>query len=135
MNGMTAIVLFLVAALLVGVFAFGSRRSTAARPRSVDAEVIEQLRQAGSDLSKPHEIEFFLYFPAEANAEAAAKALPDRGFSHRVTRAARGTESLLLLTRPMIPDEAGLAQLRRELDAIARQHGGKYDGWGSPVVD
>src|SRR4051794_13152266 len=40
---------------------------------NVDAAVIEQLRAAGSDLSKPHELDFFLYFPTEAAAHAASE--------------------------------------------------------------
>ena len=36
---------------------------------------MDQLRSAGSDLSKPHQIEFCLYLPSEADAEAAEDVL------------------------------------------------------------
>lgn len=130
----TSVVLLLAAAALVAVFAFGSRRASSAPARSVDAGVIEQLRQAGSDLAKPHDIEFFLYFPSEADAAAAATALSGRGFAHRITRAASGSQWLLLLTRSMRPLEAELSRLRSELQALAARHRGEYDWWGSPVV-
>jgi hypothetical protein len=38
----------------------------------LDQAVLVQLRKAGSDLSKPHNIEFFLYFPTRSVAEMAA---------------------------------------------------------------
>jgi hypothetical protein len=38
-----------------------------------DRAVLEQLRAAGSDLSKPHQIDFYLYFTTEEAAQKAAE--------------------------------------------------------------
>jgi hypothetical protein len=49
----------LVVALVGGIF---SRWRKKEEP-DLDQQVLDQLKKAGSDLSKPHNIEFFLYFP------------------------------------------------------------------------
>jgi regulator of RNase E activity RraB len=121
--------------LLLAVAALAWKRPRAAAEAELpDRQVIAQLRQAGSDLSRPHPIEFFLYFPDEAAASAAAAELAGQGFGQRIERAARGPAWLLFLTRSMPPEEARLVALRRELEAVAARHGGEYDGWGTPVV-
>jgi len=53
----------------------------------LDQAVLVQLRKAGSDLSKPHNIEFFLYFPTRSVAEMAASPIRDAGFEVEVKRA------------------------------------------------
>ena len=55
----------------------------------LDQSVLVQLRKAGSDLSKPHNMEFFLYFPTRSVAEKAAPPIRDAGFEVEV----RGKES------------------------------------------
>lgn len=121
--------------LLLAVAALAWKRPrAAAEAEPPDRQVIAQLRQAGSDLSRPHPIEFFLYFPDQAAADAAAAELAGHGFEQRVERAARGPAWLLFLSKSMPPEEARLVALRRELEAVAGRHGGEYDGWGTPVV-
>ena len=36
-----------------------------------DQEVLDQLRAAGSNLAKPHHIDFYLYLPSEGDAQLA----------------------------------------------------------------
>ncbi|NMG35841.1 hypothetical protein GRF61_15445 [Azoarcus sp. TTM-91] len=121
----------LAIAAVAAVFLF--RPSVAAAEASLDGLVIQQLQQAGSDLSQPHSIEFFLYFPSEKAAKAAAREL--KGFaSKEVSPADEGPEWLLLLSRQMKPIEKDLVSLRATFESLAARHGGEYDGWGSPVV-
>lgn len=47
-----------------------------------DQQVLDQLKAAGSDLSKPHKIEFFLYFPSKEKADGAATEMK-KGLDHR----------------------------------------------------
>jgi hypothetical protein len=100
-----------------------------------DAAVIEQLREAGSNLEKPHPIEFFLYFPTEAAAESACETLRSRDFSVSVRPSASTSEFLCFATKLLIPTIDELSRLTTELDTLASELGGEYDGWGSPVVD
>ncbi|HXE42414.1 MAG TPA: ribonuclease E inhibitor RraB, partial [Candidatus Baltobacteraceae bacterium] len=59
--------IFLSAVLLMGLFnLFGCSKKP-----DLDESVLIQLKKAGSDLSKTHKIEFFLYFPTQAKAEQA----------------------------------------------------------------
>ena len=104
-------------------------------PVSRDAEVIEQLRQAGSDLQKPHPVEFFFYFPAQAAAETACKTLESQGFSAVVQPGASPSEFLCQATKPLVPTIDALSRLRSEFESLAAGLGGEYDGWGTPVIE
>ena len=100
-----------------------------------DADVIEQLRQAGSDLQKAHPIEFFFYFPAQVGAESACRMLESQGYSVVVQPGASTTEFLCQAKRPLVPKVETLSRLRSDFDSLAAEFGGEYDGWGAPVVE
>lgn len=101
-----------------------------------DAAVIESLRDAGSDLSKPHKIDFFFYFPDQASAEAAGGELQRLGY-RVVGLAPTSDESAwhLQAFRSMVPELVAMNQSTRDLEALAARHGGDYDGWGTSVVE
>ena len=102
---------------------------------AADIRVIVQLKQAGSKLDKPHEIDFFLYFLNETAATVAAQELQGKGFSTSVQPSAHnGSEWLLQAKRSMLPTAEALVQIRKELEALAFAGQGKYDGWGAGVV-
>ena len=100
----------------------------------LDESVLIQLRKAGSDLSKPHNIEFFLYFPTQAVAEQAASRIRDEGFHVEVKRAAKGDDWLCYATKTMVPDLRALQKIRQCFTSLANSLSGEYDGWGTPVV-
>jgi hypothetical protein len=99
-----------------------------------DAAVIAQLKKAGSNLSKPHAIEFYLYFPVREAADRVAEKIRAAGFAAKVDRAAKGPDWIVLATKTMVPTETALASIRRDFDAWASAEKGQYDGWGTPVV-
>ena len=105
-----------------------------ARKPDLDNSVLIQLRKAGSDLSKPHESEFFLYFPTEAIAEQAASQIREADFEVTVKQAAKGSEWLCFATKKMVPELAALQKIRRDFTSLSTSLGGEYDGWGTPVV-
>jgi len=98
-----------------------------------DESVLIQLRKAGSNLSKPHEIEFFLYFPTEAIAEQAASHIREEDFEVTVKQAAKGSDWLCFATKKMVPEFAALQEIRRKFDSLSSSLGGEYDGWGTPI--
>jgi hypothetical protein len=100
----------------------------------LDESVLIQLKKAGSDLSKPHNIEFFLYFPTQAAAEQAASKIRDAGFHVEVRRAAKGADWLCCATKTMVPDLMALQKIRQDFSSLADSLGGEYDGWGTPVA-
>jgi hypothetical protein len=108
--------------------------STSASGNPGDADVVEQLRRSGSDLDKPHHIEFFLYFPSESTARQAAATLTRTGFTAKVTLGADSANWLCLATKSMVPRVEALREIRANFSALATELGGEYDGWGTPVV-
>jgi len=100
----------------------------------LDESVLIQLKRAGSDVSRPHNIEFFLYFPTQAVAEQAASKIRDEGFHVEVRRAAKGADWLCYATKTMVPDLMALQKIRQDFGSLADSLSGEYDGWGTPVV-
>ncbi len=101
----------------------------------MDCKTLVQLAKAGSDLKKPHEIDFFFYFPTQDQAKKAAPKLAALGLSTKIDRAAKGSNWVIHGNKTMVPSEAELQRLRRYFDEIAAAQGGDYDGWGAEVVN
>lgn len=115
---------------------WGQARSRAAQGGTdPDAATLEALARAGSDLSQPHEMEFFLYVPDPAAANAVADQLRPEGFHVQVTTEEGTGDWLCLATKVMTPALDELHRLRRYLSAVVESRGGAYDGWGATVVD
>jgi regulator of RNase E activity RraB len=100
----------------------------------LDQLVLVQLRNSGSNLSKPHKIEFFLYFPTHSVAERARLDIRDAGFEVEVRKAAQGDSWLCFTTKTMIPALAELHRIRQNFMTLASSMNGEYDGWGTQVV-
>lgn len=140
-GGATVVVALL--ALNVGIVLYAMRENTAppaAEPTeseladAPDAAALIELRDAGSDLSRPHAIAFLLFLPDEAAAARVARTLRERGFAVEVKESVGGGQWQARGTRMMVPDESELLRVRRELDALAQSEGGEYGGWRAPVV-
>jgi hypothetical protein len=125
---------FLIAVAVI-IFAISFMRSATRTDRTGDAEVVAQLRKAGSDLSKPHPIEFFLYFPSKAAADRVSDKLNSMGFHAAVEPPVQGKLPwLTYATKNMVPATAELERLRSVFDALSASEQGEYDGWGTPIV-
>lgn len=134
-----AALLALNSALLL--YALHEKESARAAPPSEselvdapDAAALLELRDAGSDLARPHAVAFLLFLPTEAAAARVARTLRERGFAVEVKESVGGGQWQARGTRMMVPEPAELLRLRRELDALARAEGGEYGGWRAPVV-
>jgi regulator of RNase E activity RraB len=100
---------------------------------SPDEGVINEVRKAGSDLSKAHSIEFVLYFPTQEVAENASRQIHDMGFQADVKKSAKGEEWLCFATKTMLPELVALQKIRFNFDTLAASLNGDYDGWGTPI--
>lgn len=121
----------LAAAFLTGILI---RRLRKRPPSSPDARVVDQLRAAGSDLRKPHDIEFFLYFPAQGGAAHVAEKLVDMGFTTTVKPAEESDLPwVVLATRRMLPEVPELERLSKMLAGLCRAENGEFDGWGAAI--
>ena len=94
-----------------------------------DGAVIEQLREAGADLSQPREVRYYLYLPTAADARAVATIAQTGGRSIQVQPAATGDDWLVLITETIVVDEATMAARRNEFHGLADSRKGQYDGW------
>ncbi len=120
---------------LIAVSLFSPATLLAQAQASDDSLVIQELKKSGSNVSKPHDIEFYLYFPNRKVAERASLKIRKLGCSiKKIAPAASGPGWLVLAAKTMIPTESALTQLRGEFDRIARSEKGEYDGWEAGVV-
>jgi hypothetical protein len=131
MNGNTSLLLVVLGAVVLGLFVWPRIAKAQQDP---DAQVLAQLRKAGSDLSKPHPIEFFLYVPTKEAAQRLESQVRALHFESKVQPAAQGSQWLVLATKSMVPKQADLVLVRQQFTALAAAEKGEYDGWGTPVV-
>lgn len=101
-----------------------------------DARVIENLVSAGSNVSKPHNIDFFMFVPIERKAKAAAADMEQLGYTiTSIDRTSGQSQWQIHATREMVPQLDAMTATTRALEAVATKHGGDYDGWGTSVVE
>lgn len=95
-----------------------------------DVEVVAQLRGAGVDLSREHEVDFFLVFPTKASADKATAKIVEMGYTFVAAQgdSARGWQ--VHLKRSMLVSAEAMVATTRSLSPIAESFGGFYDGWG-----
>ena len=100
-----------------------------------NARVIDELREAGSDMDAPHLLEFYLYFPTRAAADRAGKALAARGYETSVDGPDEDKEFQLYVAREAKLELAAIDKLEVELKQVATAEKGYYDGWEAAVVE
>lgn len=130
-----AFIVTLVLGTIFIVFFLGKKASENDAPSDIDAIVIKQLKNAGSNTSKPHLIEFFLYFSSKENANQCAQKLMAEDFQVENTYNAEYKTWLCLAKKRMIPQLKTLQELRQKFDKMGVELEGDYDGWGSEVVN
>jgi len=130
---LTSIAIVVLVATIAAVLIHAHRTGSHA---SADLRVITQLQRAGSKVDKPHEIDFFLYFPNEESARQAAEKIRPEEFRLSMKPDSQGRQQWLVqLHRTMLPEVWALVEIRRKFTEIAEASGGSYDGWGAAVVN
>ena len=99
-----------------------------------DAQTLGALRDAGADLTRPTEVNYYLYFPTRAAAERAAASARTPEFTAEVSEGADGESWLCLATAQMVPSESAIRAATTRLKALAESLGGDYDGWEAAVT-
>ena len=97
-------------------------------------EILAQLGAHGSDTSKPHGFDFYLYLPTEAAARQAAQRLTKIDYRVEVLPSAKGTDWLCLAKTTLTPDTAPLAEIGTLFTKLAQEFHGDFDGWESDVI-
>ncbi|NUU04033.1 ribonuclease E inhibitor RraB [Herbaspirillum robiniae] len=124
---------FLLCSLLVGASLTGfSAVAQTSIAEQQDARVIENLQRSGADLTKTHNIDFFLVFDHESDAVAAAENIRARGYEiANIEKVPKGTQWEVHAKRKMAPEIGAMQAITRDLSSLAANHRGYYDGWGT----
>jgi len=92
---------------------------------------LERYRAAGSDLSRPMEIDFFVAAPTQDAADNVAVHAAALGFATKVEPTEATGGWTCYCTMSLIPSYANVRAIEHQLDALARTWGGHADGFGS----
>jgi len=113
----------------------GGGRPSAVIETGGDIEALQGLKKAGSDLTKPHDAEFFLHFPSEATAQEATGKVKAMGFETvEVRTGEKPGEWIVYARKSMKLDPEGLKRMRYHFGRVAKAGGGRYGGWEAAIV-
>ena len=105
---------------------------------TMNPATVAAMRNAGSNLSKPHRIEHHFYCPDEHacnELSAAGKSLGYEPGNWGVGHTENGhTYRYFDLIKPIVPSLSSLDAAVEELVILATQHQAVYDGWGTLIV-
>jgi hypothetical protein len=104
------------------------------RASNSDQAVLDSLRDAGSDLTKVHPFDFYLYHDEETGARQICDALTAQGFQVEVREGAVQGEWLCLASLSFVPSIQKLSDLKSTFEDLILIYGGEYDGWETFVV-
>lgn len=93
------------------------------------AEYLEELGEAGVDLSQPVTVEHYLYFPIASLAYGAAEELRREGFAVDVEEEGEREGWIAYATRSVDAAVPLLVRIRERLASAAELRGGAYEGW------
>ena len=106
-----------------------------------DQLVLSELRKAGSDLTKPTDIRFYLYIPTLSDAQHAAQTLREHGFTVEV-RAPLGSlpdgsverRYSVVANLQRVPSSDNIRLARDLFQGLALRYRGEYDGWEAAIA-
>ena len=95
--------------------------------------LIKLLKERGSDLEKPHAVEFYVYLPTRALADKLSKKIQKEDFQVHVLSDPSGARWLCLPIKNIVPNAKALTSIQKHFNDLAQPFGGKCDGWGTQV--
>jgi hypothetical protein len=107
-----------------------------------DRQVLKALAGHGSDLSKPHHIVQWFYFPSRRVAQAVSARLEREGLGVQEVKPAPASwwkrlfgqaSWTCVVETHMVPNEEAIFRNTDRFNALAREFGGEYDGWEAGV--
>lgn len=105
--------------------------------RIKDEQVLARLREHDDDLTKPREVDHWLYFESRDGLDRVAEILAADGFRVVDQTPPSDEESrwTLHVTRVDSVEPDKISEVTIRLLHLAREHGGEYDGWGTSVEE
>lgn len=102
-----------------------------------DQMVINELQRSGDPLTPPRDVRHYAYFPDEPSAQRYASALRTERFTVRVEPSANpspGGEICVIANRDDPATPEAIMPITSRLLALAKEHGGVYDGWEAQLI-
>jgi regulator of RNase E activity RraB len=93
-----------------------------------DEAILKRLKEQGLDLSKPHNIQFFISFPSQFTADKAAIRIKKSGFHVSIITSEKW-DWVCRATKKMVPELSEIQNFRTEFGHLIETYNGKYDGW------
>lgn len=100
---------------------------------NLDRHILRLLKKRGSNLNKPHAIEYYVYFKTKTGARKARSLLRKKGFHVELLTDSSGRRWICLSIREMLPRYEAIQRTKKALDRFAMPLGGRCDGWGTQV--
>ncbi len=94
-----------------------------------DLAVLDQLRQHGADLSQPRSTRYYLYFASEEAAADAASRVRAAGFETEGGSTSGSDWSVICERHNVVATLDYVRAADDDLQAIADDLGGEFDGW------
>ena len=124
----------LFAALMLGLAGLATADDTSIA-EDQDAHVIAELVKAGADVTKHHDIDFFLVASSKKGATTIVKKLSSSGYTIVSTHSVKGTGNWEVHAKRYMPlSTETMVSITRTLSLLAKTNGGYYDGWGTTPV-
>lgn len=99
-----------------------------------DKNILKQMREAGSKIEKPHDLEFFFKMPSEQSAKQLADKIRSTGFQIDIKSPDNGNVWLCKIATKMVPNAGQISALGNHFSGIARDFKGEYNGWETSLV-
>ena len=98
-----------------------------------DRALIQQMRAAGSDMTRVHELEH--HFIATERKDLKAIAGRARGKAFRTTEVQQAARGFVMdVVTPCLPTDANVTANSELMATWAHDVGVKYDGWGAALI-
>jgi hypothetical protein len=96
-----------------------------------DARLVQNLRSAGGNAFTPYAVDFFFNLPDEATCTVLRGVLEPEGFSidARVATGEGASGYSLHAQKAVRISVATMQEFSQRFRALAKEHGGHYDGW------
>ena len=104
-------------------------------PLDSDGEAIQKLIDNGSDVTKPHQINFYFDFNESKGAKKTCARLKTEGFVPLVTTIEGQELHTCRAAKSMVPELRTMRDLTTRFTILAKKLGGKYDGWDAETVE
>lgn len=100
-------------------------------PNDADGDALKRVEDDGSDMSKPMVVDFHIAVPNKVAAEKIAAQVKSLGYSSEIWQDEELGEWNCECSKAMLATYNEIVLCQKELDRVAKSHGGYTDGWGT----